>query len=703
MRRLGAACILALAASGCAPAGAPLSPATEPRTIEPPRAVYARAARALRQGRAEEAAVLLASLDGRYPVLADHVLAMRAEAARELGDLEGEELLLTRLLREHPRSIFVGEARLRLAEIGLERGDIDRAAALLAQADVDTDAALGLRARLLAGDVAAARGAYGRAIGIWAGVRREAAGSDAGREAARRIRQIREHTGLFGPGPQEVPTELDLLLREGDPEGALNLADQWLSRVPADIRPAVALGRVRALVALGRPEQAADAARLLSREYPGAAEGPRALAVAATALWNRDRDAAAAALYRRIVDHHSRHPAAAEALYALGRIAETAGDARRARAHYSSLARRFPRHPLTAAARWRIGWSYYRAGQWAAARQAFARARPHAPAEWRSTALYWEARAAAAAGDIAGARELYETLLAREPHGYYAYWARLRLGLREVTSREPTPVLDGVQEPPPGADLYHWRRARELAALGLAGTAARELRAYEKDNAGDTRIYPALAAAYADIGSLRDVLRLQRAGVRGDERLLYPTAFDHIVLPEAQRAGIDPFWLWAVIRQESFFDPAARSPAGAQGLMQLMPETGCAAAARQGISCDDIDLYDPGDNVRLGATHLRELLERYRGDVLRALAAYNAGVDAVTKWDQRLPAAPDDEWVESISYRETRDYVKKVLAHYLRYRSLYGPPGPGGRVNTEGRALRDGQTRRAKRSRFPLG
>ena len=113
---------------------------------------------------------------------------------------------------------------------------------------------------------------------------------------------------------------------------------------------------------------------------------------------------------------------------------------------------------------------------------------------------------------------------------------------------------------------------------------------------------------------------------------------------EAQRAGLDPALLEAVAAAESDFDPAATSRAGAAGLMQLMPET----AAALGVT----DLYDPAQNVRGGATYLRDLLERFGGELPSAIAAYNAGPAAVERWHGPPP------------YAETRAYVARVLARY---------------------------------------
>jgi soluble lytic murein transglycosylase-like protein len=117
--------------------------------------------------------------------------------------------------------------------------------------------------------------------------------------------------------------------------------------------------------------------------------------------------------------------------------------------------------------------------------------------------------------------------------------------------------------------------------------------------------------------------------------------YEQVVLAQAARHSVRPELVRAVIQVESGFNPRARSPKGAMGLMQLMPET----AARLGVG----NAYDPAENIRGGTAYLRQLLDRYRGDEELALAAYNAGSGAVEKYGRRVPP-----------YRETRDYVKRV-------------------------------------------
>jgi soluble lytic murein transglycosylase len=149
-------------------------------------------------------------------------------------------------------------------------------------------------------------------------------------------------------------------------------------------------------------------------------------------------------------------------------------------------------------------------------------------------------------------------------------------------------------------------------------------------------------------------------------------AFWGTVERESQSAVVAPLLVEAVMRQESLFDPQARSPADARGLMQLLPGTAARVATANGMHVDAADLTEPDINIALGVRYLRDLLGRFSGDPLKAVAAYNGGETAVERWQRRFGDLQPDEFVESITYRETRDYVKRVMANYRQYVQLYG-------------------------------
>jgi soluble lytic murein transglycosylase len=127
----------------------------------------------------------------------------------------------------------------------------------------------------------------------------------------------------------------------------------------------------------------------------------------------------------------------------------------------------------------------------------------------------------------------------------------------------------------------------------------------------------------------------------------------------------------ALIRQESNFNPRATSPVGARGLMQLMPDVGQGLASAKGISSWNADmLYDPAVNIKLGTAHLRTLMRKYP-EVVKSLAAYNAGESRVEKWSTKTGAADPEVFTERIPFVETRDYVRIILRNRAYYSALY--------------------------------
>ncbi|WP_149196639.1 lytic transglycosylase domain-containing protein [Luteimonas suaedae] len=149
--------------------------------------------------------------------------------------------------------------------------------------------------------------------------------------------------------------------------------------------------------------------------------------------------------------------------------------------------------------------------------------------------------------------------------------------------------------------------------------------------------------------------------------LRFPLHHDAVIRTEAEKHALDPAWIAAEIRAESVFNPRARSSADARGLMQVLPATGAAVARRIGLSWRGGDsLYDPATNIRLGTAYLREMKEKY-GQPYIAIAAYNAGPTPTARWQSQRPVMDPDFWIETISYKETREYVARVLAFSVIY------------------------------------
>ena len=275
-------------------------------------------------------------------------------------------------------------------------------------------------------------------------------------------------------------------------------------------------------------------------------------------------------------------------------------------------------------------------------------------ARWR----YWSGRAAAHAGDEAQARATYAALLPDD--NYYSGLAAARLDQKARPNAMPVPV-DNAQLVRI-ASLPPFVRARELRLSGLVRDALAEWRF------GQSSLQPAALPQAVHLAARwgwhdQAITTATAARVFNDYALLYPRPYDNEVLAAAKLSGLAPDLVYAVIRQESVFRNDAVSTANARGLMQLQIDTArrTARAFRQPVPTE-LSLSDPAVNVALGAAHVKELLDRFDGQLPLALAAYNAGPNAAQRWRPASPIDPD-VWIENIPYNETRTYVQRIHWH----------------------------------------
>jgi len=253
----------------------------------------------------------------------------------------------------------------------------------------------------------------------------------------------------------------------------------------------------------------------------------------------------------------------------------------------------------------------------------------------------------------------------RSEYNYYSFLARLHAGQLESM---PTPTLEfssadtGTVRMLPGV-----RRAAEWRALRDDQRARREwyatMRKLDEDSVK-------AAVVIADEWDWKEVViwSLGHLRMEGAWDYRFPLLYRDSITQESDRRQIDPSWAFAITRQESAFAHKAKSPAGALGLMQLMPATAKQTAKRHKINYrNQRDLLTPSVNIRLGVAHLGELVRENDGNFVYATAAYNAGQGRVDRWRRQFDSLPIDLWIESIPYSETRNYVKNVMAYSLVY------------------------------------
>ncbi len=423
-----------------------------------------------------------------------------------------------------------------------------------------------------------------------------------------------------------------------------------------------------------------------TRDYPAAArefarvpashpQGGSARYEEARAQLRAGEGAASRATLRRVIAEHPRDAgAASQALYLLADLATDEGRDAAARTAFLDLVREYPTSSLAPTARFQAALIAYLDGEFrTAARELDTLVARHRQSAEASRARYWAGRAYAAAGDTAPARARWRSVVETDERSYYATRSRERLGADRWT-----PPASGSTPSRPDDVGAAARRIALLRELGMDFEATLDANALLA--AADSSLPRALVTGTTFI-QLQQPSRAIRAGTRAQAldgeadaatfRLLYPVVHRDVLAAEARRHRLDAGLVAALIRQESNFEPGARSPADARGLMQLMPAVGQQVARGLDFPVWDVALlYQPDVNVQLGTAHLASLLRQYDA-VEHVLAAYNAGGTPVGRWRQKRGAADPEVFTERISYAETRDYVRIVLRNREIYEALY--------------------------------
>ena len=284
---------------------------------------------------------------------------------------------------------------------------------------------------------------------------------------------------------------------------------------------------------------------------------------------------------------------------------------------------------------------------------------------WR----YWHAKSIEASGDAERASALFRSL-AKE-RDYHGFLAADYLGLEYHLEHRP---LELASDSSAGLDrIPALLRARELFILSRPNDARREWRRVVNALKGDrSRLQSAAKRAQSWGWHDQAIFTSARTGYWDDLELRFPLEHQDLIDDAAQKRQLSNSWVFAVVRQESAFSRDARSPAGALGLMQLMPGTARFIARKiQHPKPKSEDLFEPRTNIALGTAYLARVLNQLDGHEVLATAAYNAGPARVTKWrpEQSQPA---DIWIETIPFSETRRYVQRVLAYQVIYDSRQG-------------------------------
>ena len=613
--------------------------------------------------------------------LADYDEFLGAKAEHDGGNDAAAEALLKGFAERNPDSIFVAEVPELEAQILLGMNNFAGARQILADAP---DSAERGGYQLALGEVDQAQGQSGEAVRVY------------------------KHVLLTWPlsfEAQTARTRLTALGMESSLTSAelRSLGDAYYKagRYTEASEQYHALARLSGMDAGQHNEFAVAAAacdlklKRLTREQAEALatsndeSGARRLYLLMELARNRD-DLTAQTTYVDMLRSSFPHsPWLAEALFSSGNMYMLRKDYPRAVEYYKDLAERFPQNTNAAAAHWRAGWWSYRQGLYPQAAQIFEeQIREYPGAKETVSALYWRARLYEQQDhEPAMAAAHYRTLIGAYSHYFYAQMARERLvalgdaapltvpGLEKYVPQTIPPLTASFPEGDP-----HLVKAHLLVNAGLSEYVPREIAAAPGSSSwsgiAEAQIYASYGETFRAMRVLKRALPYAtsapiKAIPLAYWRILFPEPYWDTIRAESAKNGLDPYLVASLIRQESEFNPTAISHADAYGLMQLLPSVGRQMAREEGLgSIEPRQLLDPILNIRLGTRYLRQTLDHFGGVPEYALAAYNAGENRVTDWQAAGPYHGLDEFVESIPFTETREYVQAIVRNEDMYRGI---------------------------------
>jgi soluble lytic murein transglycosylase len=381
-----------------------------------------------------------------------------------------------------------------------------------------------------------------------------------------------------------------------------------------------------------------------------------------------------------------------EALYSGGNMYLLTHDATQAIYHYKLLVDRFPTSIYAPSSHWREAWMNYRLRNYSeAARLMDEQVTRYGAGIEAPSALYWRGRIYEdEEHDFARAAAYYRSLVVNYTNFYYGDLAKKRLAvLGAQADVAPTAALQAVRKitVPDLTDVVPENDPHLIKAKLLANAALNEYIAPEIAASPGSSEWGALAQAeiYASFGEYTRALQsMKHSGISFFSiptsevplvywKLIFPQPYWNDLVADSEKNGLDPYLVASLIRQESEFNAGAISPAHAVGLMQLLPSVGKENAKKEGLKgFNASELLNPSINLRLGTRNLKQVLDRFGGQPEYALAAYNAGDMPVRQWMAAGDYKDIAEFVESIPYSETREYVQAIMRNRELYRTLYG-------------------------------
>jgi soluble lytic murein transglycosylase len=508
------------------------------------------------------------------------------------------------------------------------------------------------------------------------------------------LKKLAGTPGTQPPTFAEQRTRADLLAKGKQYNEAANEYHDLLNEVGPENRLPLQMAMAESLRHGGRAKEANKELESMPESTPDI-NAQRLFNLGEIARGNNDDDGFLRTLEQlRQADPTS--PWLEQALLSAGNIYLLRHDYDRAIDSYRELQQRFPNGGRASYALWKATWLSLRQGRREDAEKGFEQQIELYPSSGEIPAvLYWRGRLAEEDGDLPKARACYQKVSDRFRNYYYGELARQQLK-KIKNDGEPVhyalldrvPPMDAstkVTADPLPTDNLRVQKAQLLANGALLDLAVKELKAAADEGKGNW-LAPETARLYADAGHYNLAIEVLKRAVpsyfavdipslpRSYWEALFPKPYWIDLKRFSSDNALDPYMVAALIRQESEFNPGAVSRANAVGLMQLLPKVGKSVAKQEKLRhFSSTQLFVPGVNLQLGTRYFRTMVDKF-GSFEYALAAYNAGAERVQDWLGQGRYRDPQEFVESIPFTETREYVQAILRNANVYRQLYGEP-----------------------------
>jgi soluble lytic murein transglycosylase len=421
-------------------------------------------------------------------------------------------------------------------------------------------------------------------------------------------------------------------------------------------------------------------------------------------LTNLNQDADAISYYQKLVELFPGSNFSDDALYRTGRIYSLKKDFNNAAIYFQKVSASYPNGDKLPDALWELGWIQYRSADYNSAKTTFSNySSSYKDTPLEEKGLFWQAKCYQKLGDNNKAAELYQKIINLNSYSYYTFASSQMLKemnkeaqIEEINNElnPENPQIEGVipdiysilegESHIEGSEVNHINKAIELLKLEFFNSASLEIEAGSSEIKENPIRTLEIATLFFKSNNYSNSIKIihknfkqLKSELNGPYTdylyyLYYPYGYKEAVQKYSSQYNLDPLFTLAVIRQESLFEPDAGSYAGAQGLMQIMPATGEGIARQIGIPNYNVNmLLDPDTNIKMGTFYLRQQLDNFNQNQFYCLGAYNGGPGRMSDWVSERGNMDIDEFIESVSYEQSREYIKTVMGNYYFYQMLY--------------------------------